>query len=94
MRQIQLPADAAQYARFQLRLNAEHLALRAAEARRRAARNVVARPAESYLAEALDRARHALEEAHRGINPNQTQDGHPCTPPESAPRRVRSTQTE
>ena len=76
MRTITLTQEAAQYARFQLRLHAEQLALKAADARRRAARNVVARPAENYLAEALDRARFALEEAHRGINPNETQDGH------------------
>lgn len=66
---IQLPDDAAEWARYKLSEQAKRLLNDAASARLRGTRNVVARPAETHIAEALHRAALVLTAAIKEINP-------------------------
>ena len=66
---IQLPTESATYARWQLEQQVKRLEKDRDAARRRAVANVVAAPAENYLATALERAAAALRNAAQGVNP-------------------------
>lgn len=66
---IQLPTESATYARWQLEQQVKRLEKDRDAARRRGVANVVATPAENYLANALEQAAATLRKAAQGINP-------------------------
>lgn len=68
-RTIQLAPEAAELAKFLLLEQASALKKAADKARARAHRNLVAAPAETFVADALERAVHTLMADRTGINP-------------------------
>jgi hypothetical protein len=68
MTTIQLPDESAGYVKWMLEQVCADLERKTKSARRRGELNIVARPAEQYLAAALERARSELVKAYKGVN--------------------------
>lgn len=68
---IQVPPEDAQYLKFRLKEEIDHLDKERAAADKRGHTNIVARKPEQYLSAALTRARSVLIDAYRGINPTK-----------------------